>query len=92
MIRPFGLLLFTLLIHFANAQVKLSNEVSDIKMVYNQDSSMINSLHWNIGNKAVEYTLPKPLSLFSLSEKNNKYGKSYLQNRITKTITTKIWT
>ena len=91
MIRPFGLLLFTLLIHFANAQVKLSNEVSDIKMVYNHDSSMINSLHWNIGNKAVEYRLPKPLSLFSLSEKNNKYGKSYLQNRITKTITTKKW-
>ncbi|MCX6331673.1 MAG: SUMF1/EgtB/PvdO family nonheme iron enzyme [Bacteroidetes bacterium] len=89
MIRSFGLLLFSLSIHFASAQVKLSNEVTDIKMVYNQDSSMIHGLHWNRGNKAVQYTLPKPLSLFSLSEKNNKYGKSYLQNRIIKTITTK---
>jgi len=88
MIRPIGLLLFILSSYFVNAQVHLTNEVSDIQMLYNLDSSMVNAIHWKEGNKAVQYTLPKPISLLTIQEKSNKYGQSYLRKRIIKTTAT----
>ena len=81
----FVILLLFISFKNANANTQLLKDTSSIQFIYNSDSSIVNEVQWTYNGKLNKKYISKALPLMSLSEKNNKVGRQFLQQKIIST-------